>query len=135
MSMHLEFEPHSWYMGFAIRDNVKSGVDSGNLENPLNSKYAFKYSAYIDDGMTYRIDERHADTITELKSHIREYHLCKHNGYGERIARRRLEELRQALRAENISYGELAELFKLHEYIEAGDVELLEAAGVPEGNR
>jgi hypothetical protein len=44
----------------------------------------------------------------------------------------RLEELRAALRAENISYGELAELANLAEYIDADDVELLEAAGVPE---
>lgn len=44
----------------------------------------------------------------------------------------RLESLRKALQAENISYGELAELQSLKEYIEPGDVELLEAAGVPE---
>ncbi len=44
----------------------------------------------------------------------------------------RLEELRMALRAENISYGELAELQSLAEFIEDGDVELLEPAGVPE---
>jgi len=44
----------------------------------------------------------------------------------------RLEYLRQELRHERISYGELAELQSLAEYIEEGDVELLEAAGVPE---
>lgn len=44
----------------------------------------------------------------------------------------RLEYLRQELRAERISYGELAELQSLREHIEPGDVELLEAAGVPE---
>jgi hypothetical protein len=44
----------------------------------------------------------------------------------------RLEYLRQELRAERISYGELAELQSLAEHIEPGDVELLEAAGVPE---
>ena len=44
----------------------------------------------------------------------------------------RLEELRIELRNERISYGELAELQSLSEYIEKGDVELLEAAGVPE---
>jgi hypothetical protein len=46
--------------------------------------------------------------------------------------KKRLEELRLELRAENISYGELYELQSLAEHIEAGDVELLEAAGVPE---
>lgn len=44
----------------------------------------------------------------------------------------RLEYLRQELRAERISYGELAELADLAPYIDPGDLELLEAAGVPE---
>jgi len=44
----------------------------------------------------------------------------------------RLEYLRDELRAERISYDELAELQSLAEYIEPGDVELLEAAGIPE---
>ena len=46
--------------------------------------------------------------------------------------KKELEYLRQELRAERISYGELAELQSLAEYIEPGDSELLEAAGVPE---
>jgi hypothetical protein len=36
------------------------------------------------------------------------------------------------LRAERISYGEIAELADLAEHIAPGDVELLEAAGIPE---
>jgi hypothetical protein len=44
----------------------------------------------------------------------------------------RLEYLRGELRAERISYGELAELQSLADHIDSGDVELLEAAGVPE---
>lgn len=44
----------------------------------------------------------------------------------------RLEELRAAVRAENISWGELHELQGLAAFIEPGDVELLEWAGVPE---
>lgn len=44
----------------------------------------------------------------------------------------RLEYLRGELRAERISWGELAELQSLAEHIDPGDVELLEAAGVPE---
>ncbi len=46
--------------------------------------------------------------------------------------KKRLEYLRGELRAERISYGELAELQSLADHIEPGDVELLEAAGVPE---
>lgn len=45
---------------------------------------------------------------------------------------KRLEYLRGELRAERISTGELIELQGLAEYIDPGDVELLEAAGVPE---
>jgi hypothetical protein len=44
----------------------------------------------------------------------------------------RLEYLRGELRAERISYGELFELQDLADHIDPGDVELLEAAGVPE---
>lgn len=44
----------------------------------------------------------------------------------------RLEYLRGELRAERISYGEIAELQSLAEFIEPADTELLEAAGVPE---
>lgn len=47
-------------------------------------------------------------------------------------AKDRLEYLRAELRAERISYGELAELQGLADKIDPGDVELLEAAGVPE---
>src|SRR5437016_1300334 len=43
--------------------------------------------------------------------------------------RKRLEHLRGELRAERISYDELAELQSLSAYIDKDDVELLEAAG------
>ena len=46
--------------------------------------------------------------------------------------KKRLEYLRTELRKERISYGELAELQSLAEYIDKDDTELLEAAGVPE---
>ena len=49
----------------------------------------------------------------------------------ETIAQR-LEYLRGEIRAERISYGEIAELQSLAEHIDAGDVELLEWAGVEE---
>jgi hypothetical protein len=45
----------------------------------------------------------------------------------------RLEELRIELRDESISYEELSELQSLSAHISPDDVELLEAAGVPEG--
>jgi hypothetical protein len=46
--------------------------------------------------------------------------------------KKRLEEIRKELRAERISYGELAELQSLEKYIDKGDIELLQAIGVPE---
>ena len=47
-------------------------------------------------------------------------------------AAERLEYLRGEIRAERISYGEIAELESLAEYIDPSDVELLQWAGVPE---
>lgn len=44
----------------------------------------------------------------------------------------RLEYLRGELRAERISYGDLAELYSLAEHIAPDDMELREAAGLPE---
>lgn len=48
--------------------------------------------------------------------------------------KQRLEYLRVELRAERISYEELHELQTLAKYIDPSDVELLEAAGVPENH-
>ena len=50
-------------------------------------------------------------------------------------AKDRLEYIRGELRAERISLGEIVELQSLVDYIDRDDVELLEAAGVPEGGQ
>jgi len=123
MSLHIEFEPHSWYMGFAIKHNP---------EIKDNDITGWPWEAYTADGNTYQVVELTANTLEQIRHKIRSYHIRKHNGYGERIARRRLEYLRGELRAERMSYGESNELMGLSNYIEPGDVELLEAAGVPE---
>ena len=47
-------------------------------------------------------------------------------------AKQRLEELRAEIQDGLLSYGEIAELQSLIPYIDKGDVELLEWAGVPE---
>lgn len=47
----------------------------------------------------------------------------------------RLEYLRQEIRAERISYAEIAELQSLAEHIDPSDTELLEWAGVEEGGQ
>lgn len=67
----------------------------------------------------------HFEVITDLGN-------CA--GCGLPVAER-LEYLRGEIRAERISYGELAELQGLAEHIDRDDVELLEWAGVPEDAR
>ena len=52
----------------------------------------------------------------------------------EKEIKKRLEYLRKQIRNENISYGEIAELQSLKQYIQKNDVELLEWAGVPEND-
>lgn len=54
------------------------------------------------------------------------------DAYRAEFIRLRLEDIRAAIKAENVSYGELVELQGYADHIESGDVELLEAAGVPE---
>ena len=46
--------------------------------------------------------------------------------------KQRLEEIREEIRSERVSIGELIELRSLVEFIDKDDVELLEWAGVPE---
>ena len=77
------------------------------LENYRVAVYAYM-ETWIDD----EIDRLYLEKTEEIKE--------------------RLEYLRKELRAERISHGELAELQTLAPHIEAGDIELLEAAGVPE---
>jgi hypothetical protein len=44
----------------------------------------------------------------------------------------KLESIRKSIEAENVSYGELAELQRLKDYIKRDDVLLLQWAGVEE---
>lgn len=48
------------------------------------------------------------------------------------LIRKRLEYLREQIQNENISYGEIAELQSLAQYIASDDTQLLEWAGVKE---
>tara|TARA_R110001592_G_scaffold266953_2_gene532830 strand:- start:669 stop:845 length:177 start_codon:yes stop_codon:yes gene_type:complete len=50
------------------------------------------------------------------------------------MEKERLEYLRQEIRAERISYGEIIELQSLVDFIDDGDVELLQWAGVEENS-
>ena len=55
-----------------------------------------------------------------------------HPSVASLCAKSRLDYLRKDLQAERISYGELCELAQLAPFIDPSDIELLEAAGVPE---
>lgn len=88
------------------------------------------------------IKDPQGDHMEEIKEYLEEnkdkYKYAKGGKAGKekppvpKAIKKRLEELRKELRAERISYGELAELQSLKEYIDPSDVELLEASGVPE---
>lgn len=64
MSMHLEFEPHSWYMHFAIKHNP---------EITSNDITGWPWEAYTDNGNTYQIDKLWASKLTDLKAQIKQY--------------------------------------------------------------
>ena len=98
MSLHLEFNPHSWYMGFAIKQNTKPDKDVPDIADEESP-----WEAYTDDGNTYRIVDFEAKILKRLKQKIRSYHLRKHNGYGERIAAKRLNQIREEIQAERAS--------------------------------
>lgn len=61
MSLYIEFEPHSFYKGFAIKKNTVSEL------HPL------KWTAVTDDGNTYQIVSKSGRTLKELKQKITEY--------------------------------------------------------------
>ncbi len=63
MSMYLNFETHSWYMGFAIEKDPLSSPES-----------SWKWTGLTDDGNTYQIIEFNADTLRDLKQQIRDYY-------------------------------------------------------------
>ena len=73
MSLHLEFEPHSWYRGFAIQHNRTQGHDNSYLERNMSNGEGYAWSAYAANGMTGYIDERHANTLKGLKILITNY--------------------------------------------------------------
>ena len=73
MSLHLEFEPHSWYKHFAIRKWDGEGF------LPYFNASSYKWEAYTDDGNTYRTVMLEADTLEELKEKITDWHEKRNN--------------------------------------------------------
>ena len=77
-----------------------------------------------------------ADNIKQLgliiQGKLLETTCCTFGGMTLKQIKKRLEYLRGEIRGECISYGEIAELTCYADFIEPGDVELLQWAGVPE---
>jgi hypothetical protein len=87
MSLSLNFEPHSWYFGFAIKKDDEfndpceiidrdedpycrvHGKETGRYDQ-VCAGFAPKWQAFIDDGMTYRIHDRFSTTLEGLKKEI-----------------------------------------------------------------
>ena len=87
-------------------------------------QYSFINNIYfiIDNGKVIERAKTKAEAIKKIKYNI----------MTNKQAKKRLEEIRAEIKAEKISYGEIAELQELKKYIKPGDVELLEWAGVEE---
>ena len=103
------------------------------------------FSKKIDESTHYAVFDKKGNFLSRSKNNpeqaeMEAYQVVTKKGFvnGGSVkkvpayAKKRLEELREEIRAERISYGELAELQSLAQYIEPNDVELLEPAGVPE---
>jgi uncharacterized ubiquitin-like protein YukD len=77
---------------------------------------------------TYVVDETRLQVLID-------YVLKNQNITLKETVIKRLEELRVEIQAERISQGEILELQSLAKYIEKGDVELLQWAGVEENSK
>lgn len=133
------------------RTEVTLGVD-----RPLRSLFGFVRKTrapkpltpnslpVTSDGLTqlFQLAGKHGDIPKSCREALElevdqfldgvESHNCVVLHRSDRDSKRRLEQLRLELRAERISYGELAELESLRPYIEPDGVELLGALGEQE---
>lgn len=80
MSLYINFEPHSWYRGFAIRDCRHELIEE-------TGKLAGVWNGITDDGNTYRIVDLEARTLKELKQLITEYRSKYDRGRGNGATR------------------------------------------------
>lgn len=101
----------------------------GNSPGELASDYSIPVELTTDEDPMNKATEEHYTRWENRKQPTHTAAEAYPETYGPKA---RLEYLRGELRAERISTGELIELQSLVLHIEAGDVELLEAAGVPE---
>ncbi len=98
---------------------ILSGIDFTDAQELLYEALVYEYACE-------KCERIHAERDNESAEDQQKIDACN--------ARDRLEYLRGEIKAERISTSEIAELQGLAQYIEAGDVELLEWAGVTENN-
>lgn len=106
---------------------IAESMDQTQAEQVAYKHLADNYGIEVKEAIETGLDNCWYDRIDQV------------DGYKISVStdpiKQRLEYLRQQIRNENISYGELSELQSLADHIEDGDNELLEPAGVPEGTR
>lgn len=135
---HSEVCMHMRVAGKRMKFRFLPNGRSVQLLNPDGTEFSAPIS-YADagifrnpDGTFYYYPEL---TYESRRRPVKEARTKRWSGYIKDVPkeiRDRLEYLRGELRAERISYEELAELQDLADYIDPEDVELLEPAGVPE---
>lgn len=122
-----------------LRKVTQSGETSnqyGTFSNKLGRRYSERRDNRTDRlSPKYPKNAPYLENGAFLDSNFQNISDFSNGGGVEKVpayVKRRLEELRKEIRAERISYGELAELQSLAKYIDSNDVELLEPAGVSE---
>lgn len=111
--METTYRHSALYIALSGKVTMREFLKIAASNRDLYVKYDERGPKIVDDSSRYykRITDEHVEYFT---------------------ARRRIEQIKESLKNENISYGELAELQSLTKYIDSDEVDLLEAAGVPE---
>ena len=110
-----------------IGDSVAWEDDRGNLFRGTIEKIEGNNAIIDHMNSNRRYVKRQVDKTKLFNEGVYEAKKIK-----EKDAKKRLEQIRKSLRKEDLSYGEIAELEALSDFIEADDIELRQAAGLPE---
>ena len=110
-----------------IGDSVAWEDDRGNLFRGTIEKIEGNNAIIDHMNSNRRYVKRQVDKTKLFNEGVYEAKKIK-----EKDAKKRLEQIRKSLRREDLSYGEIAELEALSDFIEADDIELRQAAGLPE---
>ena len=104
------------YLSELVKDNGHKLVTFNEVKFGYEYKSVFDYSE--EYGGTYDSHKYYNDYYVEI------------NKIDDN--KKRLEEIREAIQDENISYGEIVELQNMAQYIEDNDAELKQWAGIEE---